>query len=131
MKIFESQSSFELAVVLTDAEALLYREVFRTQRPITIPELGNKKFIVKEMSPYQGEGAPENSWHLVIKQEAAEHPDQPSSQPFNPDQGIEMQGVTIFGDIHANLPALQAVLADIEARDLSLLYCLGDLLSLS
>ncbi|HUE98695.1 MAG TPA: metallophosphoesterase family protein [Anaerolineales bacterium] len=38
-----------------------------------------------------------------------------------------MQQVTIFGDIHANLPALQAVLADIEARDLSPLYCLGDL----
>ena len=38
-----------------------------------------------------------------------------------------MNRVTIFGDIHANLPALQAVLADIEARDLSPLYCLGDL----
>jgi putative phosphoesterase len=38
-----------------------------------------------------------------------------------------MQGITIFGDIHANLPALEAVLADIEARDLSPLYCLGDL----
>ena len=38
-----------------------------------------------------------------------------------------MQSVTIFGDIHANLPALEAVLADIEARDLSPLYCLGDL----
>jgi putative phosphoesterase len=38
-----------------------------------------------------------------------------------------MQRLTIFGDIHANLPALEAVLADIEARDLSPLYCLGDL----
>ena len=38
-----------------------------------------------------------------------------------------MQSITIFGDIHANLPALEAVLADIEARDLSPLYCLGDL----
>ena len=28
MKIFESQSSFELSVVLTDIEALLYGEVF-------------------------------------------------------------------------------------------------------
>ena len=38
-----------------------------------------------------------------------------------------MQRVTIFGDIHANLPALEAVLADIEARGLSPDYCLGDL----
>jgi predicted phosphodiesterase len=35
--------------------------------------------------------------------------------------------ITIFSDIHANLPALEAVLADIEARDLDNLYCLGDL----
>ncbi len=38
-----------------------------------------------------------------------------------------MQSITIFGDIHANLPALEAVLADMEARGLSPLYCLGDL----
>ena len=38
-----------------------------------------------------------------------------------------MQRVTIFGDVHANLPALEAVLADMEANDLSPLYCLGDL----
>lgn len=38
-----------------------------------------------------------------------------------------MQPVTIFGDIHANLPALEAVLVDMESRDLSPLYCLGDL----
>jgi putative phosphoesterase len=35
--------------------------------------------------------------------------------------------VTIFGDIHGNLPALEAVLADIDARGLANLYCLGDL----
>jgi hypothetical protein len=73
MKIFESQSSYELAVLLTDIEALLYGEAFRAQTPISVPELENKKFIIKEMKPYEGEGAPENSWHLVIKQEAAEH----------------------------------------------------------
>jgi diadenosine tetraphosphatase ApaH/serine/threonine PP2A family protein phosphatase len=33
----------------------------------------------------------------------------------------------IFGDIHANLPALQAVLADMDARGLSTRFCLGDL----
>ena len=38
-----------------------------------------------------------------------------------------MERVTIFGDIHGNLPALEAVLADIEARGLSPDYCLGDL----
>jgi predicted phosphodiesterase len=35
--------------------------------------------------------------------------------------------ITIFGDIHANLPALEAVFADIDARGLTNLYCLGDL----
>lgn len=38
-----------------------------------------------------------------------------------------MTALTIFGDIHANLPALEAVFADIEARGLTNLYCLGDL----
>ena len=70
MKIFESQSTFELSVVMTDAEALLYREVFRNHKPIAIPEFDNKKFVIKEMSAFQGEGVRENSWHLVIKQEA-------------------------------------------------------------
>lgn len=35
--------------------------------------------------------------------------------------------ITIFGDIHGNLPALEAVFADMEQRGLSTLYCLGDL----
>jgi putative phosphoesterase len=38
-----------------------------------------------------------------------------------------MQSVTIFSDIHANLPALQAVLQDVDQRGLTDLYCLGDL----
>jgi putative phosphoesterase len=38
-----------------------------------------------------------------------------------------MNKITIFGDIHANLPALEAVFADMEARQLEDLYCLGDL----
>lgn len=38
-----------------------------------------------------------------------------------------MDHVTIFGDIHANLPALEAVLRDIGARGLADLVCLGDL----
>lgn len=39
-----------------------------------------------------------------------------------------MKQVTIFGDIHANLPALEAVLADMKARQVDQhWYCLGDL----
>jgi diadenosine tetraphosphatase ApaH/serine/threonine PP2A family protein phosphatase len=39
-----------------------------------------------------------------------------------------MPHITIFGDIHANLPALDAVLADMTARGLHEdRYCLGDL----
>ncbi len=38
-----------------------------------------------------------------------------------------MNSVTIFGDIHGNLPALQAVLKDMDTRGRSPLYCLGDL----
>lgn len=38
-----------------------------------------------------------------------------------------MNQLTIFGDIHANLPALESVLADMETRDLANRYCLGDL----
>jgi len=33
----------------------------------------------------------------------------------------------IFGDIHGNMPALEAVLADMERRGLNPDYCLGDL----
>jgi putative phosphoesterase len=38
-----------------------------------------------------------------------------------------LKQITVFGDIHANLPALEAVLADIDVRGLETLYCLGDL----
>jgi putative phosphoesterase len=38
-----------------------------------------------------------------------------------------MESITVFGDIHANLPALEAVLADMQERELDNLYCLGDL----
>jgi hypothetical protein len=92
LKILESQSSFELAVVLTDIEALLYQEAFRTQKPITIPELDNKKFIIHEMSAHHGESAPENSWHLVIKQEAAEHFMDPPAFGAADDQSLEEHG---------------------------------------
>ncbi len=35
--------------------------------------------------------------------------------------------LTIFGDIHGNLPALEAVFADMDERGLDNRYCLGDL----
>lgn len=38
-----------------------------------------------------------------------------------------MEKVAIFSDIHANLPALQAVLSDMRQRHLEQRYCLGDL----
>jgi putative phosphoesterase len=38
-----------------------------------------------------------------------------------------MNRATIFSDIHANLPALEAVFADMDKRGLDDRYCLGDL----
>lgn len=38
-----------------------------------------------------------------------------------------MNRITVFGDIHGNLPALEAVFADMQARGADNLYCLGDL----
>jgi putative phosphoesterase len=38
-----------------------------------------------------------------------------------------MNRIAIFSDIHANLPALEAVFADMDARGLAERYCLGDL----
>lgn len=35
--------------------------------------------------------------------------------------------IALFSDVHSNLPALEAVLADIEKRKPDALYCLGDL----
>ena len=36
--------------------------------------------------------------------------------------------IAIISDIHGNLPALEAVLADIAARGIETIYCLGDLI---
>lgn len=35
--------------------------------------------------------------------------------------------IAVFSDVHANLPALNAVLQDIDARHITEIYCLGDL----
>jgi protein phosphatase len=38
-----------------------------------------------------------------------------------------MERIAIISDIHGNLPALEAVLLDIGQRDISRIFCLGDL----
>jgi predicted phosphodiesterase len=38
-----------------------------------------------------------------------------------------MDQITIFGDIHGNMPALEAVWAEMDRRDLERRFCLGDL----
>ncbi len=55
-----------------------------------------------------------------------------SDKSFTPDPGApaivtSMERVAIFSDIHANRPALQAVLGDIDERGIADLYCGGDL----
>jgi len=89
MKIFKSKSRFELSVILTNAEALLYYEVFRNKISLKIPELDNKKFVIKEMDPYSGEGVPENCWHLVIEQEAPEQTTHPTTFGASDDEPVE------------------------------------------
>jgi putative phosphoesterase len=45
--------------------------------------------------------------------------------------GVEFMRIAVLTDIHGNLPALQAVLADIENRaDIEHIYCLGDMLAI-
>jgi hypothetical protein len=71
MKIFRSWSNFELSAVLTDLECVLYREACRTNTPVSIPEFDDQIFIVKEINPCQEGDAQKNSWHLLIKPQAA------------------------------------------------------------
>ncbi len=42
-----------------------------------------------------------------------------------------MDKIALIGDVHANLTALEAVLEDIEKRNISKIYCLGDIVSKS
>lgn len=37
-----------------------------------------------------------------------------------------MDKIAIFSDVHGNIPALEAILEDIEKRAISTIYCLGD-----
>lgn len=37
--------------------------------------------------------------------------------------------IALFSDVHANLPAFEAVLADMDSRAIDQVYCLGDLVS--
>lgn len=40
-----------------------------------------------------------------------------------------MDKIAIISDIHANLTAMEAVLKDIKNRNISKIYCLGDIVS--
>jgi putative phosphoesterase len=40
---------------------------------------------------------------------------------------VTVRRLALFSDVHGNLPALEAVLADIDAAGVSEVYCLGDL----
>ena len=40
-----------------------------------------------------------------------------------------MDKIAIISDIHGNLEALKAVLADIKERNISKIYCLGDIIA--
>jgi protein phosphatase len=40
---------------------------------------------------------------------------------------IDLERIAIISDIHGNLPALEAVLLDIERRGITRIFCLGDL----
>jgi hypothetical protein len=69
MKIIKSPSDFDLYAILTDLEAVLYREAFRTKTPVMIPELDDEVFIVREINRYQEKDAPKNAWRLVVRPE--------------------------------------------------------------
>ncbi|MCA1076232.1 metallophosphoesterase [Clostridium bowmanii] len=38
-----------------------------------------------------------------------------------------MERIAIISDIHGNMPALEAVLIDINNRNINTIFCLGDL----
>jgi len=71
MRIFKSPSPFDLFAVLTEVEAVLYREAFRTKTPVMIPELDDEIFIIQEIKPCEERGVPENAWRLVVRPEVA------------------------------------------------------------
>ena len=71
MKILKSPSHFCLFAVLTEIEAVLYREAFRTKTPVIIPELDDEIFMVKEINQCEDRDAPKNAWRLVIKPEVS------------------------------------------------------------
>lgn len=41
--------------------------------------------------------------------------------------GVKMDKIAIISDIHGNIPALEAVLSDIQSRGIERIICLGDL----
>ena len=45
------------------------------------------------------------------------------------EQKKQLMKIALFSDVHANLPAFEAVLADMDAKKPDQIYCLGDLVS--
>src|SRR5262245_37949980 len=42
-------------------------------------------------------------------------------------ESLAMDAIALISDLHGNLPALDAVLRDIKRRNISRIFCLGDL----
>jgi len=57
-----------------------------------------------------------------------QNPSPPDSSPDSPPDGNADPGVAIISDIHGNVDALESVLADIDARGLQHIVCLGDII---
>ncbi|WP_243454412.1 metallophosphoesterase family protein [Desulfosporosinus fructosivorans] len=43
------------------------------------------------------------------------------------DKEINMEKIAVISDIHGNMPALEAILADIKNKNIERIFCLGDL----
>ena len=68
MRVFESEVTYRLSVILSLEEEERYLNAFRKQAPVIIPELDGKSFIVDDISRYHWENAPKHSWHLSVHQ---------------------------------------------------------------
>src|SRR5690349_15267182 len=68
------------------------------------------------------------AWSASLSNNAcAELPTRRRSRRRDTNAGYDVMRYGLISDIHANLPALKAVLHDIAARDLDATYHLGDL----
>jgi len=69
IEILESQTTHELSVILASPdERERYYEAFHFMKPIVVPELDGKTFIVQEMSGCYWPNAPEWMFTLLLRQ---------------------------------------------------------------